>query len=158
MPRRNTSRNGPALDIAGLSELDLAELRRLWTELLGTEPLARISRELMTRAVAHRLQEQKEGGLSAKEHRLLDRLAGELETKGTITSVARSVSAKTGTRLVREWQGTLHEVVILDGGYLWKGRTYRSLSEIARSITGARWSGPRFFGLTDTKPEQHHVA
>ena len=68
------------------------------------------------------------------------------------------MSTKAGTRLVREWQGTLHEVIVLDRGYLWKGKTYRSLSEIARSITGARWSGPRFFGLLDTKAEQRDVA
>ena len=118
-PRRNGK--SLAIDIAGLSELDLPELRHLWKPLLGSEPLARISRELLVRAVAYRLQEQREGGLSGKEQRLLDRMADEL-TRGRISSVAAPVSTKVGTRLVREWQGTLHEVIVLESGYLWKGR------------------------------------
>ena len=158
MARQRRKGKSSAIDIAGLSELDLTELRRLWKELLESEPLARISRELLLRAIAHRLQEQREGGLSSKEQRKLDRIVDELETRGQITSIAASVSAKTGTRLVREWQGALHEVVVLESGYLWKGKSYRSLSEIARSITGARWSGPRFFGLLDTRSGQRDVA
>jgi hypothetical protein len=149
MPKPRRIENSSVINIAGLSELDLAALRRLWTQQLGSVPLARISRELLVRAVAHRVQEQREGGLSGNDHRRLDRLAGELETLGQISSVAPAFAAKAGTRLVREWQGKLHEVVILERGYLWKGHTYRSLSEIARLITGARWSGPRFFGLLD---------
>ena len=158
MARQRRKGKSSAIDIAGLFELDLTELRRLWKELLESEPLAKISRELLVRAIAHRLQEQREGGLSSKEHRQLDRLVDELQTRGQIRSVAASVSAKAGTRLVRECQGTLHEVVVLESGYLWKGKTYGSLSEIARSITGARWSGPRFFGLLDTRSGQRDVA
>ena len=116
MARQRRTGKSSAIDIAGLSELELTELRRLWKELLESEPLARISRELLVRAIAHRLQEQREGGLSSKEQRQLDRLVDELETRGQITSVAASVSAKAGTRLVREWQGTLHEVVVLESG------------------------------------------
>ena len=134
----------PATDLAGLAGLDLDQLRHLWSEVYSIEPLPCISRELLVRAVAYRLQEEKEGGLSRRMIRELDRAAAEL---GQPTrSGAVPVSLSTGTRLMREWQGRMHEVIVLEEDYLWQGERYRSLSEIARLITGARWSGPRFFG------------
>ena len=90
MARQRRNGKSSAIDIAELFDLDLTELRRLWTGLLGSEPLARISRELLVRAVAHRLQEQRKGGLSGKEQRLLDRLVDELETRGQISLVGAS--------------------------------------------------------------------
>ncbi len=149
MPRKTNLESGPAMEIAGLSALELAELRRLWTLLLGSEPLARISRDLLVRAIAYRLQEKRHGGLSSKELRLLDRLASGLGSKAETSCVKPRVSARVGTCFVREWQGAIHEVVVIEDGYSWKGRTYRSLSETARAITGARCSGPRFFGLIE---------
>lgn len=153
----------PAIAIAGLSDRPVDELRRLWTLQFGSEPLPRISRELLARAVAHRLQEGRLGGLSAKEQRQLERLGSDLARTGRIP-VVPAASHRAGTRLVRQWHGQVHEVIVLDGSYLWKGERYRSLSDIARRITGARWSGPRFFGLTDAgsgaspaKLEQRHA-
>jgi hypothetical protein len=140
--RKNTLR--PATDLAGLADLDLDQLRHLWSEVYGIEPLPRISRELLIRAVAYRLQEDKEGGLSRRSIRELDRAATELGQPARIGTP--SVSLGTGTRLMRKWQGRMHEVIVLEEDYLWQGERYRSLSEIARLITGAHWSGPRFFG------------
>jgi hypothetical protein len=133
-----------AIDLAGLAHQDLDQLRRLWSEVYGIEPLPRISRELLVRAVAYRLQEEKEGGLSRRTIRELDRAAAERGLQARLG--VSPVSLSTGTRLMREWQGRMHEVIVLEEDYLWQGERYRSLSEIARLITGAHWSGPRFFG------------
>lgn len=146
MPRRRSKGLRPAIDLAGLAELDLDDLRRLWVEAYGIEPLSRISRELLVRAVAFCLQEEKEGGLSRSTIRELDRAAANLGQSGRTGIGAASVSLRTGTRLVREWQGRVHEVIVLEEDYLWQGERFRSLSKIAQLITGARWSGPRFFG------------
>jgi hypothetical protein len=134
----------PATDLAGLADLDLDQLRHLWSEVYGIEPLPRISRELLVRAVAYRLQEEKEGGLSRRMIRELDRAAAERGQPARLG--APPLSLGTGTRLMREWQGRMHEVIVLEEDYLWQGERYRSLSEIARLITGSHWSGPRFFG------------
>ncbi len=103
----------------------------------------------MLRAVAHRLQEKAEGGLSKAALRRLARLAGLNggDTQPTPPSLPR---LKTGSRLIREWHGVTHSVTVLDDGCDWHGNRYASLSQIARAITGARWSGPRFFGLRKT--------
>ena len=146
MPQKRSKQQSPAVDIAGLPNLSIDDLRQMWTRQLGFEPLPRISRELLMRAVAYRMQDAAIGGLSSREQRLLKRLAADLTRIGAVSSAAPTVT-KAGTRLIREWQGQVHEVVVLEGEYLWKGQRYRSLSEIARRITGTRWSGPRFFGL-----------
>jgi hypothetical protein len=145
MAAKTTASSSGASDLAGLADLDMNDLRRLWTELFGIEPVQRVSRELLTRAIAHRLQENAEGGFSKKTLRKLARFAADLGASGSI-SVDAAADIRAGTRLVREWQGRVHEVIVLDDQYLWKGARYRSLSEIARLITGTRWSGPRFFG------------
>jgi hypothetical protein len=106
----------------------------------------RISRELLIRAVAHRLQEEAHGGLGKSCRRQLARLAETLGDGGSI-EISKTRSFKPGTKLIREWKGKVHEVVIAGGTYIWAGQHYRSLSQIARAITGTRWSGPRFFGL-----------
>jgi hypothetical protein len=151
VPRKSFHRKSPAIDIAGLSAMPIDGLRQLWTGQFGVEPLPRVSRELLVRGVAYRLQEERIGGLLPNEQRKLARLGAELERSGSL-SLAASMGTRPGTRLVREWQGELHEVIVLDGYYLWKGHRYRSLSEIARRITGTRWSGPRFFGLNGSAP------
>jgi hypothetical protein len=145
MPRRRIKGLRPAIDLAGLADLETDDLRRLWAESFGIEPLPRISRELLVRAVAYRLQEEKEGGMSRRAIRQLDRALADMGQPGRAGTDAH-VSLRTGTRLVREWQGRVHEVIVLEEDYLWQGERFRSLSEIARLITGARWSGPRFFG------------
>jgi hypothetical protein len=132
--------------LTGLNSLDTDDLRRQWATLFGTAPGPRISRDILIRGIADRLQEQTYGARSKALLRRLRGLAKDLSDGGRAIP-AQLPSFKPGTKLIREWRGRLHEVVITDKGYVWAGKHYRSLSQVARSITGTRWSGPRFFGL-----------
>ena len=143
---RATRKSGADDDIASLQDADLVMLRALWAEYYGTAPLARISRELLIRGVAYRLQEQAQGGLEKPVLKRLRAMAKDLESTSVIDA-SPVATFKPGTKLVREWKGQTHEVLILEDGFAWTGRRYASLSQIARLITGTRWSGPRFFGL-----------
>src|SRR5437879_5341433 len=128
---------GPAL--AGLTRASRARLAEHWAEYFGAAPPPRTSRSLMIRAVAYKMQEQALGGLSGATRRLLS---------GQEPAPARHRrSLAPGAVLVREWHGTWHQVTIAEKGVLYCGERYRSMSEVARLITGARWSGPRFFGV-----------
>jgi len=109
-----------------------------------------MSRALLIRLIAYRMQEIAEGGLNRGLKRRLLQLAKELRSNGTVTISPKS-QIKPGTRLLREWQGETHTVTVVKGGYQYRERTWRSLSAIAREITGTRWSGPAFFGLRDRK-------
>jgi len=113
----------------------------MWRKLYGAAPPLRASRSLMIRAVAYRMQERALGGLSPATRRVLEGLGEGVSTR------AAPRELRPGTLLVREWQGTSHQVVVTETGVIYRGQTYRSLSEVARVITGSRWSGPRFFGL-----------
>ena len=132
-------------ELQGLSELPDLILRERWQEIFGAAPPSRRSHRLLVRAVGHRLQEKATGGLVAGVRRRLDRATADLDAGRTPAAVPMTI--KPGTRLLREWQGRMHEVIILEEGALYDGRTWTSLSAVAREITGARWSGPRFFGL-----------
>ena len=135
-----------AAELKELGGLGTDTLRRRWCELYGMEPNQRISRDVLIRAVAHRMQAESHGDLGKTCRRQLARLAETLREGGSI-SVSQTQSFKPGTKLIREWKGKVNEVVIAGGTYIWAGQHYRSLSQIARAITGTRWSGPRFFGL-----------
>lgn len=142
-------------EIGGLAGLDLAALRGRWMELYGSKAPARMSRELVIQAIAYRLQENEHGGLS-RQSRVAIKAAGRTK-ENERARIDRSVKA--GTRFIREWQGRTIEVVANgSGGYLYRGCTYKSLSAIARAITGTRWSGPAFFGLTATQARDHGPA
>jgi len=132
--------------LAVLAELSLADLRLEWRRLFRADP-PRLSRDIMIRAVAHRLQESAHGGASKVTRRRLMTLAAEFETGGTIAPPP-GPKIKPGSRLVREWHGRTHTVCVTQDGFEFQGKFYRSLTKIARNITGAQWSGPRFFGLT----------
>lgn len=128
-------------EIAALEGLDRAALLACWRSAFGRDAPPRLSRELAVKALAYDLQVQAFGGLSARTIRAL-----KAATKpGSGPTTARRPAH--GSRLVREWNGVLHEVEVLDDGYLWRGERHRSLSAIARAITSTRWSGPRFFGI-----------
>ncbi len=131
--------------ITALSGSDAARLRAEWRKLYRTEP-PRLSRDLMIRAIAYKVQERVLGGLGAATKRTLRELARKLETDDDLGTAA-NIRLKPGAKLIREWHGRSHIVVVLDEGFEFDGKRYRSLSEIARAITGAHWSGPRFFGL-----------
>lgn len=134
-----------AADLAALPDLPLADLKARWATLYGSAPPARLSRAILVRAIAYRLQERVHGGLSPVVKR---RLMGD-ERSGPRRHRPR-LSA--GTRLLREWQGVTHEVMVLDDGVSYAGQTWRSLSAVARAITGTRWSGPAFFGIKANGP------
>jgi hypothetical protein len=132
--------------LSRLPKLDVGELRQQWRGLYKTEASRHLSRELLVRAVAYRMQEVALGGLRPEPQRQLRRIAQQLKDTGEATIRARP-ELKPGTRLLRQWQGRTYEVLVLDDGFSWQGTRYRSLSAIARQITGTPWSGPLFFGL-----------
>jgi Protein of unknown function (DUF2924) len=129
-----------------LPELSVADLRLEWRRLFRADP-PRLSRDIMIRAIAYWLQEIAHGGASKATQRRLVTLAAEFETGGTIAPPP-GPKIKPGSRLVREWHGRTHTVCVTQAGFEFQGKSYRSLTRIARDITGAQWSGPRFFGLT----------
>ena len=143
-------------EIAALASLDLKDLKLQWRALYDTEPPSRISRELLTRAIAYRLQEREFGGLAPATHRLLERVAADLSSHRARISKTRK--AAPGTLLIREWRGKAHQVTVHDDGVVYRGKRYGSLSEVARLITGTRWSGPLFFGLRKPLGEARHGA
>ena len=128
-----------------LPSLSPDELRKEWRRLYRSQ-LPRLSRDLLVRALAHRIQELRYGGLSKAISRKLVALVQARRSGGELApEVAQKIRA--GARLVREWNGRTHTITVEEDGFTYAGRNYRSLSAIARAITGARWSGPRFFGL-----------
>ena len=130
------------VDIAAMSP---AELRAAWRDAYRN-PAPDISPDLLARGIAHRIQERAYGGLSPSVVKEIGRLRKRLERGGEVVQ-SNEISLKAGTRLVRSWNGTTYHVLVNDDGFEFDGRQYRSLSQIAREITGAHWSGPRFFGL-----------
>ena len=139
--------------IAGLPKLSHDELKALWREYFGVEPPA-YRRGFLVRGLAHRLQELTYGGLKpAYQARLDAMIEGTEKPNGAGRSGRRprhDVHLLEGTKLLREWRGVTHEVTVIDGGYEHQGKRYRSLSAVARAITGTQWSGPLFFGLRKT--------
>lgn len=142
------SREDLASELARLPTLDRAELQARWHALYGRDTPVQISRPILVRAIAYRMQEQVLGGLKPATRRLLDKVADDLAAGRPVTTQAPTL--KSGTQLLREWRGKTHEVIVSEDGVLFRGERYRSLSEVARVITGSRWSGPRFFGLTSS--------
>jgi len=129
-----------------------ALLRKRYTKLFDRVPPAAFGPDLLRRAVAHGMQEDVLGGLSKASQRELNRLVTAFMTNPT-GALKHSRRAQSGTVLVREWKGVSHRVVVVDQGFYYGDRTYTSLSEVARSITGTRWNGPRFFGLRRNKQD-----
>jgi hypothetical protein len=136
--------------LARLPEHGLAELRQQWRALYKSDP-PHLSRELLLRAIACRMQEVAFGGLRSEHGHQLRQIVEEFNQTGEIRRRAR-LELKSGTRLVREWRGRTYEVLVLDDRFSWQGTEYRSLSAVARKITGSAWSGPLFFGLKQNCP------
>lgn len=156
MTHRSANAGKLARELASLPHLHREDLLDRWRALYGTPPPAKISRPILIRAIAYRLQEQVFGGLKPATRRLLQRVAKEARAGGTVAAAPVRV-LKPGTRLLREWQGVTHEVIVLEDGVLFRGKRHRSLSEVARVITGSRWSGPRFFGMRAPPAEPRDV-
>jgi hypothetical protein len=176
MPRRSTAVDGNticpdttlpdtlAAEIETLALLDLHDLRVRWRRVVRTPPPERIGASLLRRILAHKLRVRALGDLDADSVRLLERIArdhedrrraGAIKPKSVpvVPPVQRERGHREGTLFVREFAGEMHRVVVVKGGFEWQGAVYRSLSQIARQITGTTWNGPRFFGLRD-KPER----
>jgi hypothetical protein len=134
-------------EIRRLADLPLKQLRSEWHQAHPERWMPdRLPRDLLVRMIAWKLQNEQIGRSSSALSTRLDRLAKQLCGSGSL-SIEREVQLKPGTSLIREWGGQTHRVTALDEGFLWNDRSYASLSEVAREITGTRWSGPRFFGL-----------
>jgi hypothetical protein len=141
-PLSSPSTSDIAHEIQLLTKLKPAELDRRWSEVFEKELPGSLPSDLIVRQLAWRLQEEAFGGHDRETLRLLDAIAGRDADK-----IALYRRLKPGTSVVREYKGVRHVVTISEGGFIWQGKSYGSLSKIAREITGARWNGPRFFGL-----------
>jgi hypothetical protein len=141
--------------LSSLSNLSEEDLNDHFRSLYGVESPARISRPLLIRAIAYRMQEQALGGLKLSTRRLLANVAG-AGTRHSPVRVAPTRKLKPGTTLLREWHGVHHQLTVLEDGVQFAGEHYRSLSEVARKITGSRWSGPLFFGLRAAAKEHRN--
>jgi hypothetical protein len=142
-----------AHEIAALRQATPADLKERWRALYSTNPPRRISRDLLVRALAYRIQEKAVGGLKPSMRRLLAKVAAAASAQRP-TRVAPQPSLEPGTVLLREWHGTQHQVIVREDGIVFRGKPYKSLSEVAYRITGTKWSGPRFFGLKATRQRQ----
>ncbi len=126
-------------ELAHIAAMDVNQLRKAWRRKRGGDPPEALSKDLIARALAHWLQEERLGGLDPHVRKL-------------VSSLARKNGApvrhlKIGSVIVRQYRGELHEVFVAPNGFTWQGETYASLSVIAKKITGTSWNGPRFFGL-----------
>jgi Protein of unknown function (DUF2924) len=142
-------------EITRLRSLGLEDLRHEWRRLYHREP-PRISRDLLVLGLGYRLQELANGGLGKTTKRKLQTLAKSLRTTGRVVP-APALSLKPGARLVRVWGGRTHTVTITEDGFEYAGENYPSLTKIAQKITGAHWSGPRFFGLLTASTERPSI-
>ena len=145
MPSRKPAAETLAADLTALHDLSRTELKQRWKDLYGAASPAHMSRVLLLRALAYRIQEQALGGLDRVTLRRFGRAAEDLAAGRSPTPPGAKI--KPGTRLLREWQGVVHEVVVLERSVQYRNDSWPSLSAVAREITGTRWSGPRFFGL-----------
>jgi hypothetical protein len=139
-----------AIDISNqidrLRTLPRQELFDLWRDVYGRKAPHAIRREILVPFLAYKIQENAYGGLKPATRAELRRMARALERNRSSRPLNR-LRIKPGTRLFRQWRGQMHEVFVTESGYEYRGVGYRSFSEIARKITGARWSGPAFFRL-----------
>jgi Protein of unknown function (DUF2924) len=146
-----------AREIEELQEATSSNLKQRWLALYGTAAPRRISRDLLIRALAHRIQEKALGGLKPSTRRLLAKVATDASARRSI-QVAPEPSLRPGTVLLREWHGTQHQVIVRENGIVFNGKQYKSLSQVAHRITGTKWSGPLFFGLKANRQEQSNGA
>jgi hypothetical protein len=135
----------PPLNLASLTQTSAKSLRALWSDWFDTPPPAHVRHSLLVRALAYRMQEREHGGLSpATRKDLRARADG---SHHPLTQMQGSTGLTPGTHVIREWGKEMHQVTVETAGLVYRGQRYRSLSAIARKITGTRWSGPVFFGI-----------
>jgi len=146
-------RNEITAEIETIRSMNKAQLRARWKELFRKDVPAALTKDLLARMIAYRVQERAFGGLDHATEKLLESYAN-----GKPTDPSRYL--KSGTVVMREYQGVRHTVTIVDGSYLWNEKKYASLSTIAKEITGTSWNGPRFFGLREntTQHSENNVS
>ena len=145
-------------EIAQLSDLDRKGLRVRWLNAFGKPAPEHLTRYLMFRVIAYKLQADRFGDLDAGTLKVLKQAAGQ---EGPASAVSKNLARldqrrfapPPGMVLVREWDRKSHRVMVMPDGFAWNGETFASLSEIAFAITGTKWNGPRFFGLRDRRPQ-----
>lgn len=129
-------------DIETIQTMPTTEIRKLYKQLFRSPPPPKSRKEFLLGNICWALQVK---ALGKPFNKLQEQLANQAKNK--------AISSKTqympGTRIIREWKGETHEVIVVESGYRWRNQQFKSLSHIAREITGTRWSGPRFFGLTN---------
>ena len=139
-------------EMTAVERMRKEDLRARWRQLYRKEPAPGMSAELIRGALLYDLQATSFGGLSKTSRRKLERVADRLEVDRNASALTAQAITP-GVRLLRTWRGQRHVVEVMDNGFAYRGSIYGSLSEVARTITGAHWSGPRFFGLkTRRKP------
>jgi hypothetical protein len=144
-------------EIARLRDLDLKALRVRWRNTFGKPAPEHLTRYLLFRIIAYRLQADRFGDLDAETLKVIKQAAGQEGPASVSKTLARldqrRFAPPPGTVLVREWDRKSHRVMVMPDGFAWNGETFDSLSEIAFAITGTKWNGPRFFGLRDRRPQ-----
>jgi DUF2924 family protein len=143
--------------LSALPNLGKAELRSEWHRLFGRPAHDALRKDLMVRVLAYRIQEVQFGELKAATCKRLQQIA-KARAAHPRAPISDSPALKSGTRLVREWKGKSHAVTVIEDGFEYASKRYSSLSQIARLITGTRWSGPLFFGLRNNRAREHKDA
>lgn len=161
MSAPDKTRDALAVECARIATMELDELKVKFLAMRGI-PLPKFMRLALARkAVIHAAEEKALGGLDRAARKQLDQLVAQIVPSGQTPPPKPNRKLRSGTRLVREWQGRVHEIAVVKEGYVWQGACYRSLSEIAHRITGTRWNGWVFFGLkksgskTEEKSPRH---
>jgi hypothetical protein len=154
LARRPVDESKLSESVAVLATLDLAGLRLQWRNVFGGAAPLHLPKPLVARIIAYRLQADALGDLPDTVRRTLEDFGARssaVYTQGSRHGLSSRRRIKPGSILVREWKGCLQRVTALEEGFAWEGKAYRSLSMVARAITGGHWNGPRFFGLTGSK-------
>jgi hypothetical protein len=146
--------NHVSRQISGLRSMSRSQLLDLWHEVYRKAAPAKIRREILIPFLAYKIQENAYGSLKPSVRAELRRIAQRLESNPA-APLGRS-RLKVGTRILRQWRGEMHEVFVTESGYKYRGASYRSLSQIARRLTGTQWSGPAFFGINTLKSRGHN--
>jgi hypothetical protein len=142
MAKRSADLAAIEVEIERVRALDLDALRAEWQKVFKRPPPPGLTKDILGRMIAYRLQELAFGGLDRQTTKMLDRLA-----RGGKAATELNKRLKPGTVLLREYRGERHEATVTAGGYIWRGATFTSLSAIAAAITGTSWNGRRFFGV-----------
>jgi len=141
-------------EIRRLEVLSVSDLKKRWRELSGSEPPPFAKRSLLTQHAAWEMQAKAFGGLRPALHRQLIELGSQRKISASESVNAVAADLRPGVRLLRVWRGETQQVIVTEDGFLWRGKPFRSLSTIAREITGTQWSGPVFFGLKKSKQKE----